>query len=283
MEVKYCNVGYIYNKKTSNEHSVLTDINLDFESGKVYSIVGKCGSGKTTLIELINGVLLPTSGHIDISSYRLEQNNKIKAINSLRNKIGLVFQFPEEQFFANTVECEIEFALNCFNYKKSGIDKRIKDALIMVGLDESFLKRDPLSLSHGEKRLVAIASILVFNPKVIVLDEPTIGLDQVSRKNLLKIIRMLKTRYGKTVIIVSHDTDFLLKISDEVIVVEDGRIVLKGNKYDVFSNEKIMKKNNIKVPDIIEFSNLVKKKKNIKIGYRDEINDLIKDIYRYVK
>ncbi len=283
MEVKYCNVGYIYNKKISNEHSVLDDINLDFESGKVYAIVGKCGSGKTTLIELINGVLLPTSGHIDISSYRLEQNNKIKDINSLRNKIGLVFQFPEEQFFANTVEREIEFALNCFNYKKSGIEKRIKDALIMVGLDESFLKRDPLSLSHGEKRLVAIASILVFNPKVIVLDEPTIGLDYVSRKNLLKIIRMLKNRYGKTIIVVSHDTDFLLKISDEVIVLEDGRVVLKGNKYDVFSNEKIMKKNNIKVPDIIEFSNLVKKKKNIKIGYRDEINDLIKDIYRYVK
>ena len=140
MEVKYCNVGYIYNKKTSNEHSVLDDINLDFESGKVYAIVGKCGSGKTTLIELINGVLLPTSGHIDISSYRLEQNNKIKDINSLRNKIGLVFQFPEEQFFANTVEREIEFALNCFDYKKSGIEKRIKDALIMVGLDESFLK-----------------------------------------------------------------------------------------------------------------------------------------------
>ena len=283
MEVKYCNVGYIYNKNTSNEHSVLYDINLDFESGKVYSIVGKCGSGKTTLIELINGILLPTSGYIDVSSYRLEQNNKIKDINNLRNKIGLVFQFPEEQFFANTVEREIEFSLNCFNYKKSGIDKRIKDALIMVGLDESFLNRDPLSLSHGEKRLVAIASILVFNPKVIVLDEPTIGLDNVSKKNLLKIIRMLKNRYDKTVIVVSHDTDFLLKISDEVIVLENGKVILKGNKYDVFSNEKIMKKNNIKVPDIIEFSNIVKKKKNIKIGYRDEINDLIKDIYRYVK
>ncbi len=283
MEVKYCNVGYIYNKKTSQEHFVLEDINLEFESGKVYSIVGKCGSGKTTLIELINGLLLPTNGYIDISSYRLEQNQKIKDINSLRNKIGLVFQFPEEQFFANTVEKEIEFALNWFNYKKNGMEKRVKDALIMVGLDETFLNRDPLTLSHGEKRLVALASILVFNPKIIVLDEPTIGLDLSSQKNLLKIIRMLKNRYGKTVIIVSHDTDFLLKISDEVIVLENGKVVLKGNKYDVFSNSEVLKRNKIKVPNIIEFSNLVKKKKNIKIGYRDEINDLIKDIYRYVK
>lgn len=283
MEVKYCNVGYIYNKKTSHEHLVLEDINLEFDPGKVYAVVGKCGSGKTTLIELINGLLLPTTGHIDISTYRLEQNQKIKDINNLRNKIGLVFQFPEEQFFASTVEKEIEFALTCFNYKKSGMEKRIKDALIMVGLDETFLNRDPLTLSHGEKRLVALASILVFNPKIIVLDEPTIGLDLPSQKNLLKIIRMLKNRYGKTVIIVSHDTDFLLKISDEVIVLENGKVVLKGNKYDVFSNSEILKRNKIKVPNIIEFSNLVKKKKNIKIGYRDEINDLIKDIYRYVK
>lgn len=283
MEVKYCNVGYIYNKKTSQERLVLENINLEFESNKIYAIIGKCGSGKTTLIELINGLLLPTSGYIDISSYRLEQNKKIKDVNSLRNRIGLVFQFPEEQFFASTVEKEIGFALNCFKYKKSGIEKRIKDALVMVGLDETFLKRDPLTLSHGEKRLVALASILVFNPKIIVLDEPTIGLDLSSQKNLLKIIRMLKNRYGKTIIIVSHDTDFLLKISDEVIVLENGKVVLKGNKYDVFSNSEILKRNKIKVPNIIEFSNLVKKKKNIKIGYRDEINDLIKDIYRYVK
>lgn len=283
MEVKYCNVGYIYNKKTSQEKFVLEDINLEFKNGNVYAIVGKCGSGKTTLVELINGILLPTTGYIDILSYQLDQNKKIKNINNLRNKIGLVFQFPEEQFFASTVEKEIEFALTCFNYKKSGMKKRIKDALLMVGLDESFLNRDPFTLSHGEKRLVAIASILVFNPKIIVLDEPTVGLDSSSKKNILKIIRMLKTRYNKTVIIVSHDTDFLLKISDEVIILADGKVALKGNKYDVFSNSKVLKENNIKVPDIIEFSNLVKKKKNIKIGYRDEINDLIKDIYRYVK
>ncbi len=283
MEIKFCNVGYIYNKDTNLSNSVLNGIDLNFKKGKIYSIVGKSGSGKTTILELINGLIMPTCGHVDISNFRLEENKKIKNINDLRVKVGLVFQFPEEQFFCNTVKKEIEFGMSCFNYKTKSMDKRIIDALIMVGLDDSYLERDPLTLSHGEMRLVAIASILAFNPSIIVLDEPTIGIDAPSKKSLIRLIKMLKTRYNKTIIVVSHDTDLLLKISDEVSVLEDGKIVLSGDKYEVFSNEKIMKRNNIKVPDLIKFSNLVKKKKNIKIGYRDEINDLIKDIYRYVK
>ena len=198
-------------------------------------------------------------------------------------KIGLVFQFPEEQFFCKTVKQEIEFGMNCFHYKTRTIEKRVIDSLKMVGLDESYLDRDPFTLSHGEMRSVAIASVLAFNPKIIVLDEPTVGLDSDCKKNLARMIRILKTRYSKNIIVVSHDTDFLLKVADTISVLENGQIVLTGNKYDVFSNEKVMKENNIKVPKIIQFSNLVKKKKNIKIGYRDEINDLIKDIYRYVK
>lgn len=283
MEIKFCNVGYVYNKNTDFCNNVLNGIDFNFKKGKVYSIVGKSGSGKTTILELINGLIIPTSGYIDIDNFRLEENKRMKNINDLRVKIGLVFQFPEEQFFCNTVKKEIEFGMSCFKYKKSSIEKRIVDALIMVGLNESYLTREPLTLSRGEMRLVAIASILAFNPSIILLDEPTIGLDTPSKKNLIRLIKMLKTRYNKTIIVVSHDTDLLLKISDEVSVLEDGKIVLTGNKYEVFSNEKILKPNNIKVPDLIKFSNLVKKKKNIKIGYRDEINDLMKDIYRYVK
>lgn len=283
MEVKFNNMGYIYNKGTEFENAILKDINLDFKSGKIHAIVGKSGSGKTTILELIDGLITPTTGSIDVGNYHLENNQKLKNLNDMRVKVGLVFQFPEEQFFCKTVKQEIEFGMNCFHYKTNTIEKRVIDALRMVGLDESYLERDPFSLSHGEMRTVAIASVLAFNPKVIVFDEPTVGLDNNSKKNLVRLIKMLKNRYSKNIIIVSHDTEFLLKISDSVSVLEDGKIVLSGNKYDVFSNEKVMKKNHIKVPKIIEFSNLVKKKKGIKIGYRDEINDLIKDIYRYVK
>lgn len=283
MEVKFCNVGYIYNKGTPLQNTVLENIDLECKSGKIIAIVGKSGSGKTTILELINGLIMPTSGYIKVGSYRLESGLKIDNINNMRVKIGLVFQFPEEQFFCKTVRQEIEFGMNCFHYKVNTIEKRVVDALKMVGLDESYLELDPLSLSHGEMRSVAIASILAFNPKIIVLDEPTVGLDNENKKNLIRLIKILKTRYKKTIIIVSHDTDLLLKIADEVNVVENGNIALSGDKYEVFSNEKIMKRNNIKVPKLIEFSNMVKKKKGIKIGYRDEINDLIKDIYRYVK
>lgn len=283
MEIKFSNVGYIYYKDTSFSNTVLDGIDLNFKQGKIYSIVGKCGSGKTTVLELIDGLILPTSGYIDIDDFRLENKSKIKNINDLRVKIGLVFQFPEDQFFENTVLDEIEFGLNGFKYNTESMKKRVIDALLMVGLDESYLDRDPLTLSHGEMRSVAIASVLAFNPSVIIFDEPTIGLDAGNKKNLMRLIKMLKTRYNKTIVIVSHDTDMLIKLSDEVLLLENGKIVLRGNKYDVFSNERLMKRNNIKIPDTIKFSNMVKKKKNIKIGYRDEINDLIKDIYRYVK
>lgn len=283
MEINFSNVGYIYNKDTSFNNIVLDGINFNLSQGKIYSIIGKNGSGKTTILELIDGLMMPTGGHIDIDNFRFEDKSKIKNINDLRIKIGFVFQLPEQQFFGNTVRDEIKFSLDCFKYNQSQIDKRISDSLLMVGLDDSCLDRDPLTLSHGEMRSVAIASILAFNPQVIIFDEPTIGLDANNKKNLIRLIKMLKTRYHKTIIIVSHDTDMLLKISDEVLLLENGKIVLQGNKYEVFSNEKILKRNNIKVPDIIRFSNIVKNKKGIRIGYRDEINDLIKDIYRYVK
>lgn len=281
MEVKFNHVFYVYNEKTPLSKIVLSNINTTFKEGKITSIMGKSGSGKTTLIELINALIIPSKGNIQVGSRVISKTRKIKNINNLRYKIGLVFQVPEEQFFCKTVKEEIEFGMKYFNKSVKSIQKHISDALIMMELDDSYLNRNPFTLSSGEMRKVAIASVLAFNPKVIILDEPTIGLDNKSKENLIKIIKLLKNRYKKTIIVVSNDADLLLKISDHVILLDKGKIVLEGNKYDVFKQD--IEKYSLKRPKIIEFEQLVLEKKGIKIGYRDDINDLMKDVYRYVK
>ena len=281
MEVKFNDVYYVYNEKTPISKMVLGNINATFKEGTINGIIGKSGSGKTTLIELINALIIPTKGKIEVGSNVISKTRKIKNVNNLRYKIGLVFQIPEEQFFCNTVKEEIEFGMKYFKKSVKSIEKHISDALLMVGLDDSYLNRNPFTLSSGEMRKVAIASILAFNPKVIILDEPTIGLDNQSKKNLIKIIKLLKTRYKKTIIIVSNDTDFLLQLVDHVILLDKGKIVYDGNKYEVFKQD--LEKFGLKRPKIIEFEQMVLEKKNIKIGYRDDINDLMKDVYRYVK
>lgn len=278
MEIKFNHVSFNYGDK-----EVLKDIDVTIKEGKITGIVGRSGSGKTTMIQLINGLLSPTSGSVKVGNFLLQANSKINNINDLRFEVGMVFQFPEEQFFHTTVEKEIGFGLDNFNYKKDKKKERISEALFMVGLNDSYLKRDPFSLSNGEKRKIAIASILIFNPKVIIFDEPTIGLDFESKKSFIKLIKLLKRRYNKTIIISSHDTDFLHALVDEVIVLNNGKIALVGDKYEVFKRERALRKYGVSTPKLIEFSNKVLEKKKIKIGYRDEINDLIKDIYRYVK
>ena len=281
MEVKFNNVYYVYNEKTPLSKLVLGDINTTFKEGTINGIIGRSGSGKTTMVELINALILPTKGNVTVGSKVISKTRKIKNINNLRYRIGLVFQFPEEQFFCKTVKEEIEFGMRYFKKTVKSIEKHVSDALLMVGLDDSYLTRNPYTLSSGEMRKVAIASILAFNPKIVILDEPTIGLDNSSKEDLIKIIKLLKNRYHKTVIIVSNDTDMLHKISDHIVLLDKGKIVLEGSKYEVFKQD--IEKYGVKKPKIIEFEELVYKEKNIKIGYRDDINDLMKDVYRYVK
>ncbi|MEG2322704.1 MAG: ATP-binding cassette domain-containing protein [Bacilli bacterium] len=282
MEIKFNDVSYIYNEKTPLAKVALSNINLSFKEGMINGLIGKSGSGKTTLVEMINALMLPTSGAVKVGSRILSKTRKIKNINNLRYNIGLVFQFPEEQFFCSTVKKEIEFGMKYFNKSVKNIESHVKDALKMVGLDETYLERNPFSLSSGQMRKVAIASILAFNPKVIILDEPTIGLDSKSKNNLIKIIKTLKTRYDKTIIIVSQDVNLLHQIVDYIYVLNDGKLVIEGDKYSVFTNH-LIKEYGIKPPSIIAFSQLALAKKNIKLGYRDDINDLMKDVYRLVK
>lgn len=283
MEIKFNEVDYSYKKINFLEKEVLQNINIEFKKGKINGIIGTSGSGKTTLIELINNLLIPTKGNIKIDDFILTPNKRIENVNKLRFNVGMVFQFPEEQFFNTTVKEELAITLKFYNYKIDQIEQRIVDVMKMVNLPVSYLKRNPFTLSNGEKRKLAIASVLIINPKVLILDEPTLGLDEIGKRELIKLLRILKTRYNKTIIIVSHDVDLLHEIVDYVYVLDNKKIVLEGQKYEVFKQVKLLKKYGLTVPKIIQFEDKVLQKKKIKLGYRDDINDLIKDIYRYVK
>ena len=257
-------------------------LNLKIEEGKIVGIIGKSGSGKSLIAEMMDVLESLNSGKIKIGEYEV-LNSKIDNINEIRSNIGLVFQNLEDQLFNTTVYDEIAFGMKHFNYKIDKIDSRIKDALKMVMLKDNYLNKNPFQLSAGEMRKVAIASVLAYNPKILILDDPLSSLDYQSKQNLIKIIRNLKKRYNKTIIIMSQNADFLHKIVDYIYVLEDGKIVLEGDKYNVFKQEERLKEYNVDIPKVIQFSNMVLDKKNIKMGYRDDINDLIKDIYRYVK
>ena len=267
MEVKFDNVSFSY-----GDNVVFDGFTCSINSGLISGIIGASGSGKSTMLDLIDGLVTCSNGCVSIGEYKVD--------DSLRRKIGYLFQFSEDQIFNSSVYKEIEFGLKCF--KCSDIDSKIRNAVKLVGFDESILALNPYKLSNGEKRKVAIASILAYDPDVLILDEPTVGLDNISKNSLMKLLKNLK-KSGKTIIIVSHDINFIHKFVDYVYLLKNGGIYLEGNKYDVLSNEEAMSECGLVVPSILHFSNLVYDKKGIKIGYRDEINDLIKDVYRYAK
>lgn len=272
MEIKFDKVNFTYKKINYCEHEVLKNINIKLKAGKINAIVGKSGSGKTTLLELITGILKPTTGKVLIDE---------KEIDNLNNAfdIGYVSQ-DNNQFLEKTVKEELEMLLKLYNYKLKEKKKRINDSLIMVGLNEKYLNLNINNLSSGEKKKLALASALILNPSILIIDEPVIGLDRKTKEELKKIFRILKTRYNKTIIFVSNNLDFVLEVADYVYVLYDKEIVLEGKKIDVLSKTDILKKYGIIGPNITSFENLVLTKKQIKIGYRYEINDLIKDIYR---
>ena len=277
MEIKIENVNYSYKDK-----EILKNINVDFVKGKVNAIIGPTGAGKSTLAMMLNGLLSLSDGNIYYDNLIVNKKSRRNKINKERFNVGLVFQYPEEQFFCETVFKEIAFGLKINKVDSNSIKESVSNVIKMVGLSDDILNRDPFTLSSGEKRKVAIASILVLEPNVLILDEPTVGLDNYSRFNLIKIIKKINKKEKKTIIVISHDTDFINEVADYVVLMNKGEIVTNGKKYDILSDERLLSKNGIKVPNIIKFENYVLKKKNIRLGYRSDVNDLIKDILRNV-
>ena len=224
MSITFEKVGHIYSDGTPYRHVALVDVDLDIQEGQITAIIGQTGSGKSTLVQHLNGLLLPSSGKITVLDHVIEAGVNPKGLKALRGKVGLVFQFPEYQLFEETVLKDVAFGPKNFGVSEQEAIKKAKEALRLVGLDESFEERSPLELSGGQKRRVAIAGILAMDPQVLVLDEPTAGLDPHGTIQMMKLFKQLNEKYHKTILIVTHDMEQVFRYCDRVIVMSKGSI-----------------------------------------------------------
>lgn len=277
MAIKINHLSYTYLKKTPNEVEALNDISLEIPEGKITTIIGHTGSGKSTLIQTLNGLLLPTSGTVEIGNFVVSSDKrKNKKIKELRKHVSIVFQFPEYQLFEETVEKDVAFGLKNYGFKEDEAIKKAHEALNKVGLDESFYKRSPFELSGGEKRRVAIAGIIAIGPEVLVLDEPTAGLDPVGSKIILDLVVDLN-KQGKTIILVTHDMNIVMNYADHVVVMNDGKIAFEGTSSKLFSGD--VSNYSIEIPLLFKFCQSLKEHNvDIDIDSIRTVDDLINQL-----
>lgn len=257
----------------------INNLNLNIEYGEMLGIMGNTGCGKSTLVQLIAGLIKPDNGQIIIDSDNITNKKFDKAI--LRKKLGIVFQFPEMQLFEQTVQKDIYFGLKKFRLSDEEKYKRAKDILALLNLDFDKIKdKSPLALSGGEKRKIAVAGILVCNPKYLILDEPIAGLDSDSRENFMKLLVKLK-KTGITIIIISHNADYIAEYCDRVIVMDNGQIVLNDSPDNIFNNFECLQKLNIGTCSSKQIINLLDKNgisiSKSAIKYDDLIKELVKE------
>lgn len=251
------NLSYIYSKGTPFEVKALDNINLSIGEGEIVALIGHTGSGKSTLIQHFNGLVDPTEGEVFIEGESLKDDKVNKS--KVRQKIGLVFQYPEHQLFEETVAKDIAFGPLNLGYSKEEVEIMVKDTMERVGLDyEEYKDESPMELSGGEKRRVAIAGVLVMKPKVLVLDEPTAGLDPKGREDILSEIRNIYENLGITVVLVSHSMDDVAKLVDRIIVMDSGKIFMDNTPVEVFKHEEELVNIGLGVPQITSFMKAVK-------------------------
>ena len=273
MQIKFSHVNHTYSKKTPFEYNALKDINLELEGHFFTSLIGQTGSGKSTLVQHINGLLLPTSGTVNLGNYqiltkgkkacfidlsstkkRMFRKNKQYDVKLLRKKAGLVFQFPEYQLFEPTIIQDVMYGPLNFKVSQEDAKKQAEEALKMVGLDSSFYDKSPFELSGGQKRRVAIAGILALNPDVLILDEPTAGLDPLGEKQMMELFNDIYNQ-GKNIILVTHNMDIVLKYVKNCIVMDKGQIIFNGKPLDLFQNNNILQTSAIRPPEVFNVAN----------------------------
>lgn len=247
--IKAENVNYIYQQGMTFERQALYDVNIEIEDGSLVALIGHTGSGKSTLIQHFNALVKPTSGKIIING--IDVTAPKADLRLVRKTVGLVFQYPEHQLFEETVYKDIAFGPKNMGFSDEEIDKRVRESAALVGLKEKHLTRSPFDLSGGQKRRVAIAGVLAMNPKVLILDEPTAGLDPKGRDEILATIKKLHEENKEMIIIfVSHSMEDVAKTAERVIVMNDGHVEMQGTVAEVFAQAEHLQKIGLNVPQV---------------------------------
>lgn len=260
MEIRFENVSYTYQPNTPFENKVLHDINFTIKKGSYTAIVGHTGSGKSTILQHLNALKVPTTGSVWIDNKEITAENKTESLNDIRKEVGVVFQFPEAQLFEETVGQDIAFGPQNFGMSEEEALKRAEEILPVVGLDASFMDRSPFDLSGGQMRRVAIAGVLVMEPSVLVLDEPTAGLDPKGQLEMMAVFNQLHEQQDITIVLVTHQMEDVANFADHMIVLDTGKIVDEGAPKDVFRNEKWLQSIQLGVPNTVDFAHKLSKK-----------------------
>ena len=259
MSIKIENLTYVYMPKTPFEKKALDNVNLEIEDGEFLAVIGHTGSGKSTLIQHLNGLLKPASGKIYVDGTDI--TDKDTKLVDIRKKVGLVFQYPEYQLFEETIAKDIAYGPSNLELNEDEILRRVKKSMEMVGLNyEEYKDISPFELSGGQKRRVAIAGVIAMEPKVLILDEPTTGLDPAGRDDILEQIKLLHEKYNMTIILVSHSMEDVGKLAEKIIVMNDGHVELQGKPKDVFKEIDTLEKIGLAVPQVTYLMRELKKK-----------------------
>lgn len=260
MDIHFNEVDFIYQPNTPFEQRALFDVNFTVKDGSYTAIVGHTGSGKSTLLQHLNALVKPTKGTVIIGDRTITPTTDNKNLKPIRKKVGIVFQFPEAQLFEETVAKDIAFGPKNFGVSEAAAMKRAADMMSLVGLDQSYLERSPFELSGGQMRRVAIAGVLAMEPEVLVLDEPTAGLDPQGRKEMMDMFQQLHEEQGMTIVLVTHLMDDVASYADQVMVLEKGHVVKSGSPKEVFQDTDWLKEKQLGVPTAAAFAEKLKTK-----------------------
>ena len=253
MSIKVEHLTHIYDKGMPSESVALDDVSFTAEDGQFIGIIGHTGSGKSTLLQHLNGLLKPDEGTVTVGNVNITQPGI--SMVEIRKRIGLVFQYPEYQLFEETVAKDVAFGPKNLGLSETEIEERVKEAIELVGLDYETVKdRSPFELSGGQKRRVAIAGVVAMRPEVLILDEPTAGLDPKAHKDVLNLVDEVHRRTGNITIFVSHNMADIARLSDKILVIHNGKLVTKGSPKEVFSQKETLRSVGLDLPPVTEFT-----------------------------